>query len=210
MNILPIPWMKQKLESIYSTNFYGSLYLIYNNLDYKNYYNTDSSILFNLLDDFNIIVDETHPLYLYFPLEIDSFVENLITSFKDLYQKNCKVILGGYNESCVNFINTEYILNLDLISPMLKNTINHAYMIDNSKSFEIFTSLSDTQRIYINPESSCTISGPMLNYHIKEINPNNVTHISFVRLLDESLTDNFTDYYLKGLTNSNNNFNYNF
>lgn len=210
MNILPIPWMKQKLENIYCTSLYGSLYLIYNNLDSKDYYNTDISILFNLLSDYNIIVDETHPLYLYFPLETDSCIENLISLFKNLYKKNCRIILGKYTKEYYNYINTDYIQNLNFNNPILKNNVDYSYLIDNLKAYEIFTSLSDTQRICINPESSCTISGPMLNYHIKEINPNNVTHISFVHLMDDYSSNNFVDYYIKGLTNSNNNFNYNF
>lgn len=210
MNILPIPWMKQKLESIYSTNLSGNLYLIYNNLDSKIYYNTDSTILFNLLYDYNIIVDETNPIYLYLPLEINDFVENLIYSFKALFKDNCKIILGEYKEGNETFINTDYIPNLDLLNPLLKDSIDYSYIIDKSKAYEIFTSLSDTQRIYIKPDSSCTISGPILNYHNKEMNPNNVNHIVLVSLLDESSYDIFVDYYLKGLTNSNNNFNYNF
>lgn len=37
MNLLPIPWMKLKLESIYNVNLYGNLYLIFN--DINNSYN---------------------------------------------------------------------------------------------------------------------------------------------------------------------------
>ena len=32
MNLLPIPWMKLKLESIYNVNLYGNLYLIFNDI----------------------------------------------------------------------------------------------------------------------------------------------------------------------------------
>lgn len=210
MNILPIPWMKQKLESIYSSSLYGNLYLIYNNLNYENYYNIDSSILFNLLNDYNIIIDENNPLYLYFPLEINDFIESLILSFKHLYKKDCKIIVGKYTKEYYNYINTNFIQNLNISNYTLKNSIDYSYIIDDLKCYEIFTSLSDTQKIYINPESSCTISGPMLNYHIKEENPNNVTHICFVDLMNDDSNNNFIDYYIKGLTNSNNNFNYNF
>ena len=97
--------------------------------------------------------------------------------------------------------------NWDVLAGKL---VDFAYLIDDSKCYEIFTSLSDTQRIYINPISSCAISGPTLNYHVKNINPNNTTHISFVNLMDDTMASNYVDCYLKGLTNNNNNFNYNF
>ena len=38
MNLLPIPLMKLKLESIYNVNLYGNLYLIFNDINYN--YNT--------------------------------------------------------------------------------------------------------------------------------------------------------------------------
>ena len=150
MNLLPIPWMKLKLESIYNVNLYGNLYLIFN--DINNSYNIDTNSLSNLLVDHNILVDDSHPLYLYLPMELN----------------------------------------------------------DNDKTYEIFTSLSDTQKIYINPISSCSVSGIVLNYHMKQLNPNNVTHISFVDLMNSPYDDSFISCYLKGLTNNNNNFNYNF
>ena len=52
MNLLPIPWMKLKLESIYNVNLYGNLYLIFN--DINNSYNIDTNSLSNLLVDHNI------------------------------------------------------------------------------------------------------------------------------------------------------------
>ncbi len=45
---------------------------------------------------------------------------------------------------------------------------------------------------------------------MNQLNPNNVTHVSFVNLMDYPYNDSFIDYYLKRLTNNNNNFNYNF
>jgi len=209
MNILPIPWMKQKLESLYNLNLYGKLYLMYNNLEFKDYYNIDCSTLNNLLDDYNIIVDKTNPLYLYFPIEINDYLKDLIILFKNLYKDNCKVILIGYKE------NNKYHTELDLIAniyakyPQLCDLINFAYLIDSSKIYEVFTSLSDTQRIYIEPLSSCTISGITLNYHVKELNPTNVYHISFVNLMEDT-SNNYVSFYIRGLTNNNNNFNYNF
>ena len=83
-------------------------------------------------------------------------------------------------------------------------------LIDNDKTYEIFTSLSDTQKVCINPLSSCTISGITLNYHSKHINPNNANHLSFVNLMEDNCSEYFIDCYLKGLTNNNNNFNFNF
>ena len=62
MNLLPIPWMKLKLESIYNVNLYGNLYLIFN--DINNSYNIDINSLSNLLVDHNILVNDSHPLYL--------------------------------------------------------------------------------------------------------------------------------------------------
>ena len=209
MNILPIPWMKQKLEHIYNTNLYGNLYLIYKDLDYQNYYNIDSSTLYNLLDDYNIIVDDANPLYLYFPIEVNDSLKSLILLFKGLYKNNCKIILAGYKENHINSSELDCMANLYTLYPELSGLINSAYLIDTTKTYEVFTSLSDTQRIYINPMCSCTLSGITLNYHIKELNPTNVSHISFVTLMDAS-SNNYIDFYLKGLTNNNNNFNYNF
>ncbi|MGL5346501.1 MAG: hypothetical protein ACRDA3_04065 [Peptostreptococcaceae bacterium] len=209
MNILPIPWMKQKLEVIYNLNLYGNLYLMYNNLESKSYYTIDSYSLNNLLDDYNIIIDETHPLYLYFPIEINDSLKNLIIIFKDLYKNNCKIILGGYKENHKDLSELDVVANICTLYPKLADYIDYSYLIDTSKTFEVFTSLSDTQRIYINPNASCTVSGVTLNYHSKELNPTNVSHISFVSLMNNS-PNNYVDFYLKGLTNNNNNFNYNF
>lgn len=209
MNILPIPWMKQKLEVIYNLNLYGNLYLMYNHLESKSYYTIDSYSLNNLLEDYNIIIDESNPLYLYFPIEINDNLKNLITTFKNLYHDNCKIILGGYRENHANLNELDVIANICTLYPDLSNYIDYSYLIDTSKAFEVFTSLADTQRIYINPNSSCSISGVALNHHTKEPNPTNVYHISFVDLMDNS-SNNYVDFYLKGLTNNNNNFNYNF
>ncbi|MGL4913172.1 MAG: hypothetical protein ACRC3Y_12165, partial [Romboutsia sp.] len=76
MNLLPIPWMKQKLEVIYETNLYGNLYLIYTDLNFKNYTDTTATTLIDLLDDYNIIVDNNNSLYLYFPMEVDYFIKD--------------------------------------------------------------------------------------------------------------------------------------
>lgn len=45
---------------------------------------------------------------------------------------------------------------------------------------------------------------------MKQLNPNNITHISFVDLAFSHYDDSLIICYLKGLTNNNNNFNYNF
>lgn len=210
MNLLPIPWMKQKLEVIYDSNLYGNLYLMYNNLNFKNYTDTTTTILLNLLDDYNIEVDQNNPLYLYLPMEVDLFIKDLILSFKSLFKQNIYIVLGGYKENHPTCSELDYVADLYIKYEELNGLVDFAYLIDDSKCYEIFTSLSDTQRIYINLISSCTISGPTLNYHVKNINPNNTNHISFVNLMDYTKENNYVDCYLKGLTNNNNNFNYNF
>ena len=86
MNLLPIPWMKLKLESIYNVNLYGNLYLIFN--DINNSYNIDTNSLSNLLVDHNILVDDSHPLYLYLPMELNDQIYKLMTSFRYLYKDN--------------------------------------------------------------------------------------------------------------------------
>ncbi len=207
MNLLPIPWMKLKLESIYNVNLYGNLYLIFN--DINNNYNIDSNSLKALLENHNILVDDSHPLYLYLPMELNNQIYKLMTYFKYLYHDNVYIILGGYKDTYPNLSELDCLANLCSRYENLDSIINYSYLINNDKVYEIFTSLSDTQRIYINPLSSCSISGIVLNYHMKQLNPNNVTHISFVNLIDSSYNDRFIDYYLKGLTNNNNNFNYN-
>lgn len=211
VQLVPIPWMKQKLESIYEENIYGNLYLMFNNLYSKSYINTiDSNTLIELLSSCNISIDETYQLYLYLPVEIDNFLKDLIISFKSLFNEKVYIIIGGYKEYNKDLNELDCVANIYTKFPILKNSIYSSYLIDTSKCYEIFTSLSDTHGIYINPIYSCTISGPTLNYHIKQKNPNNVTHISFVNLLEESLYDNYFDYYLKGLNNNNNNFNFNY
>jgi len=208
MNLLPIPWMKIKLENIYDINIYGNLYLIYN--DINNNYNFDDNLLSTLLKENNILVDKSHPLYLYLPIELNNQIYKLMISFKNLYKDNVYIILGGYKDTYPNLNGLDCLANLCSKYENLDSLVNHAYLIDNNKTYEIFTALLDTQKISINPLSSCSISGITLNYHIKQINPNNVTHISFVDLINSSYDNIFTNIYLKGLTNKNNNFNYNF
>ena len=209
MNLLHIPWMKQKLENIYDTVLYGNLYLIYNDKNNINY-NIDANFLNNLLYSHNILINDYNPLYLYLPLELNDQLYKLITLFKSLYKDNVYIILGGYKHNYLNLNELDCLANLCTIYKDLDSLISYAYLIDDNKSYEIFTSLSDTQKIYINPLSSCTISGITLNYHNKHLNPNNVNHISFVHLMDDTCNENLVDCYLKGLTNNNNNFNYNF
>ena len=206
MNLLPIPWMKLKLESIYNVNLYGNLYLIFN--DINNSYNIDTNSLSNLLVDHNILVDDSHPLYLYLPMELNDQIYKLMTSFRYLYKDNVYIILGGYKDTYPNLNELDCLANLCSKYENLDSIVNYSYLIDNDKTYEIFTSLSDTQKIYINPISSCSVSGIVLNYHMKQLNPNNVTHISFVDLMNYD--NSFISCYLKGLTNNNNNFNYNF
>ena len=208
MNLLPIPWMKLKLESIYNVNLYGNLYLIFN--DINNSYNIDTNSLSNLLVDHNILVDDSHPLYLYLPMELNDQIYKLMTSFRYLYKDNVYIILGGYKDTYPNLNELDCLANLCSKYENLDSIVNYSYLIDNDKTYEIFTSLSDTQKIYINPISSCSVSGIVLNYHMKQLNPNNVTHISFVDLMNSPYDDRFISCYLKGLTNNNNNFNYNF
>ena len=208
MNLLPIPWMKLKLESIYNVNLYGNLYLIFN--DINNSYNIDTNSLSNLLVDHNILVDDSHPLYLYLPMELNDQIYKLMTSFKYLYKDNIYIILGGYKDTYPNLNELDCLANLCSKYENLDSIVNYSYLIDNDKTYEIFTSLSDTQKIYINPISSCSVSGIVLNYHMKQLNPNNVTHISFVDLMNSPYYNIFISCYLKWLTNNNNNFNYNF
>lgn len=208
MNLLPIPWMKLKLESIYNVNLYGNLYLIFNDINYN--YNIDTNSLSNLLVDHNILVDDSHPLYLYLPMELNDQIYKLMTSFRYLYKDNVYIILGGYKDTYPNLNELDCLANLCSKYENLDSIVNYSYLIDNDKTYEIFTSLSDTQKIYINPISSCSVSGIVLNYHMKQLNPNNVTHISFVDLMNSPYDDSFISCYLKGLANNNNNFNYNF
>ena len=209
MNLLPIPWMKQKLENIYDTVLYGNLYLIYNDKNNINY-NIDANFLNNLLYSHNILINDYNPLYLYLPLELNDQLYKLITLFKSLYKDNVYIILGGYKHNYLNLNELDCLANLCTIYKNLDSLISYAYLIDNNKTYEIFTSLSDTQKVCINPLSSCTISGITLNYHSKHINPNNANHLSFVNLMEDNCSEYFIDCYLKGLTNNNNNFNFNF
>lgn len=207
MNLLPIPWMKQKLEIIYDVNLYGSLYILFNEIKH-NLHNNDANTINNLLNSYNILVDDYHPLYLYFPLELNYYLYNLMVSFKSLYKDNVYIILGGYKFNHPDLNELDCLANLCSKYNNLDCIVNNAYLINDDKSYEILKSLSDTQNIYINPLSSCLISGITLNYHLKQPNPNNVNHISFVNLMDDSSNDNLFKCHLKGLTNKNNNFNY--
>ena len=207
MNLLPIPWMKLKLEDIYDVKLYGTLYLIFN--DINSNYNIDTHSLSNLLEENNILIDKLHPLYLYLPIELNNQLYKLMTSFKFLYKDNVYIVLGGYKDTYPNLNELDCLSNLCSKYENLDSIVNYAYLINNDKTYEIFTSLSDTQKIHINPLSSCSISGVVLNYHMKQTNPNNVTHISFVNLINSSYDDSFINYYLRGLTNKNSNFNYN-
>lgn len=208
MNLLPIPWMKLKLENIYDINIYGNLYLMLNDIDSN--YNFCNNSLSTLLEEHNILVDKSHPLYLYLPMELNNQIYKLMISFKNLYKDNVYIILGGYKDTYPNLNELDCLANLCSKYENLDSLINYAYLIDNDKTYEIFTALLDTQKVSINPLSSCSISGVTLNYHIKQTNPNNVTHISFVDLINSSYDNIFTNIYLKGLINKNNNFNYNF
>ena len=194
MNLLPIPWMKLKLESIYDVNLYGNLYLIFNDINYN--YNIDTNSLSNLLVDHNILVDDSHPLYLYLPMELNDQIYKLMTSFRYLYKDNVYIILGGYKDTYPNLNELDCLANLCSKYENLDSIVNYSYLIDNDKTYEIFTSLSDTQKIYINPISSCSVSGIVLNYHMKQLNPNNVTHISFVDLMNSPYDDSFISCYL--------------
>ncbi|RDY29739.1 hypothetical protein CHL78_000790 [Romboutsia weinsteinii] len=211
IKVSPIPWMKQKLEVLYDFNLHGNLYLIYSDLK-KDLYNSNIDILYisNLLDYFNIVVDDQHLLYVYFPINISELTKNLILTFKNLSPENVYIILGGYSSDLDNLTKSNYLSSIYKDFPKLENIISESYLVHQSKTYEIFTSLSDTQRIFISSDSACTISGPTLNFHMKHSNPNHVNHISFVQLLDESQIGKSVDFYLRGLTNKNNNFNYNF
>ncbi|MBC5995598.1 hypothetical protein EAI30_04115 [Romboutsia ilealis] len=205
LNLLPTPWMKKKLETIYDKKLNGNLFLIYNEL--KSTYEISCNHLIKLLDDNNITIDSTHPIYFYFPLEVDNLIKTLILTIKYLIPKDTYIILGGFIENYPNLNESDCVYNLYNIYPELKNTIDFSYLIDKSKEFEIFTSLSDTHRIHIDPASSCTVSGPMLEHNLNKFK--NATHVSFIKLLSEESSD-FVNYYIKGLTNKNNNFNFNF
>lgn len=210
INLLPIPWMKHKLESIYETEILGKLFILFSSSNCNDTSYITSSTLHNLLYNNNIIVDDIHPLYVYIPYEVNEITKQFISTFKGLYSENVYVILGGYKDYYPTNNELDCIADLYMFYPSLVNSVYKSYLIDASKSYELFTSLCDTQRICIDPKAACTLSGPTLNYHIKNNNPSNSTHISLVKLLNESENLNISDYYLKGLTNKNNNFNFNY
>ena len=123
MNLLPIPWMKLKLESIYDVNLYGNLYLIFNDINYN--YNIDTNSLSNLLVDHNILVDDSHPLYLYLQMELNDQIYKLMTSFKYLYKDNVYINLGSvYGISVLKYIGPKFKIELETsgnIETNLKN-----------------------------------------------------------------------------------------
>lgn len=210
MKLTSIPWMKQKLEVIYENKINGNLHLMYTDLNFKNVTNITTSKILDLLDDCNIEIDNNTPLYLYLPSNIDYFTKDLIINFKSLFKNNVYIIVGGYKNDYPNKTELDIVENLYKKFPELDELIDISYLIDNSKCYEIFTALSDTQRIFITPNSSCTISGVILNHNLKNKNALNANHISLVELLDSQVPNSHMEYYLKGLTNHNNNFNYNF
>lgn len=207
LNLFPIPWMKKKLEIIYDKNIEGNLFLMYKKLNFEK--SLDCNNLINIIHDSNIIIDNLHPIYFYFPFELNEFTKNLILNLKKLLPNLSYIILGGFKDTISNLNELDYINNVYSNYPELRNIIDYSYLIDDSKVFEIFTSLSDTQRIHIHPNSSCTLSGISLNFQVNKFSPSNITHVFFVDLLSED-NSNFINYYIKGLTNKNNNFNFNF
>ena len=54
MNLLPIPWMKLKLESIYNVNLYGNLYLIFNDIN-------DSRHVEHSIPDVQVVLEKQPP-----------------------------------------------------------------------------------------------------------------------------------------------------
>ncbi len=196
MNLLPIPWMKYKLEVIFDCNISGNTFLMYNSNNKDDLIKFDEFYLSNLLENYNIVVDDFHPLYLYLPLELEDYFKPIVDRLNNIYKNNIRIAIGSYEDI--------YYSNVS------KNIFDFNYSLDKSKMYEIFTSLSDTQGILINPLSSVSIYGPTLDYSLKNSNSSNVTHISLVNLLDKSESDKFIEFYLMGLTNKNNNFNYNF
>ena len=82
ISLLPIPWMKQKLESIYEKSINGNLFLIYNEFNSSEHINYLNII--DLLEQYNIIIDYTHPIYFYFPIEVDNLIRNLILAIKSI------------------------------------------------------------------------------------------------------------------------------
>lgn len=210
INLLPIPWMKQKLEVLYDTKIIGSLFIIFNALNSNDISYVNPVTISYLLDNNNIVVDDKHPLYLYLPSEVNEITKQFISIFKGLYSHNVYIILGGYKDCYPTNNELDPIADLYMFYPSLINSVYKSYLVDSTKSYEIFASLCDTHRICIDPKVACTITGPTLNYHIKNNNSSNANHISLVRLLDESLQCSIPEYYLKGLTNKNNNFNFNY
>ena len=97
MNLLPIHWMKLKLESIYDINLYGNLYLIFNGIN--NNHNIDTNSLSNLLVDHNIFVYDSHSIYLYLSMKLNDHIYKLMTSFKYLYKDNVCIVLFAYKDT---------------------------------------------------------------------------------------------------------------
>ncbi len=205
MNLLPIPWMKYKLEVLYDINIKGNLFLLYKDLDIFNSYDTTPLLIDNLLNSYNINLNKD-VLYLYIPVDMNPFLNQLVRSLKNLHSTNVKVILCGYNDNELNLSRLDYVFDVYTKYPELSDLIDDSKLVDSSKVYEVFTALSDTHRININPTSSCTLSACTLNTNLDS---ENIYHISFVELLDENNHENFCDLYIKGLTNKNNNFKYN-
>lgn len=202
MKLVSVPCMKRKLEVIYDKSIKGNLYLMYNNLEFKNYTNITYKIILSLLDEYNINVNINSPIYLYLPFNLNSFLVDLISSIKSLFNKDIYIILCGYNEE---FINLDKYKNLSFIYskyPKINNLIDDLYLLDKSRCYEVFTALSDTQSIYINPDSSCTISTSILKNQ-PEFTLASTNHICFVDIIENIDANYYFDLYLKGLTNDN-------
>ena len=71
-----------------------------------------------------------------------------MTSFRYLYKDNVYIILGGYKDTYPNLNELDCLANLCSKYENLDSIVNYSYLIDNDKTYEIFTSLSDTQNIY--------------------------------------------------------------
>lgn len=207
MNLLHAPWMKKKLEVIYNKSINGNLYIMYNDIKFLNYTPTTTSILINLLEDYNINIDINNKLYLYLPFNLNIFLKDLIINLKSLYENNLYIILCGYREE-LNTLNQDNTLNnIYYKYPELKGLIDYLLITDKSKCYEIFTALYDTQGIYISPDSSLTISCVTLN-KLCDLEVSDYNHISFVEIIDNEDSNYYFNSYIKGLTNHNNNFNY--
>lgn len=207
MNLLHAPWMKKKLEVIYNKSINGNLYIMYNDIKFLNYTPTTTSILINLLEDYNINIDINNKLYLYLPFNLNIFLKDLIINLKSLYENNLYIILCGYSEELNNVNQDNTLNNIYYKYPELKGLIDYLLVTDKSKCYEIFTALYDTQGIYISPDSSLTISCVTLN-KLCDLEVSDYNHISFVEIIDNEDSNYYFNSYIKGLTNHNNNFNY--